>query len=191
MIFHQQLLVRAVLGNLVALGMLVLARYIVGDPQMVASMARGLATPLTWPNLMLAFAGLCALAWSVEQGWRAFHALPPPPEIEQEALESGDVGFEAEGMAPPLLPIALGLVLAMAYAFVIPRLGFTVATVIFLMLWFLIGGIRRPLQLTSVTIIGVLVLLFVFVKLALMPLDRGAGAFGDFTIWLFRLLGIY
>ena len=59
------------------------------------------------------------------------------------------------------------------------------------MLWFLIGGIRRPVKLLSVTLIGTGVLLFVFVKVALMPLDRGTGVFGEFTIALFRLLGIY
>jgi putative tricarboxylic transport membrane protein len=79
----------------------------------------------------------------------------------------------------------------MAYAFVIPWAGFTAATVVFLLLWLLVGGIRKPLQLFSVTLIGTVVLLYIFVKLALMPLDRGQGIFGEFTIALFRLLGIF
>ncbi|MBK6402781.1 MAG: tripartite tricarboxylate transporter TctB family protein [Rhodocyclaceae bacterium] len=190
MVFHQRHWIRAVIAELIGIGTIVLGRLIVDDPQMVESMARGLATPMTWPRLMLSGAGLCAIGWAIEEGWKAFHFVQAPSAAE-EAMEFGDVGFEEESAAPPLLPIALGLGLALAYAFVIPWLGFTLATVIFLLLWFLIGGIRRPVKLLSVTLIGTGVLLFVFVKVALMPLDRGTGVFGEFTIALFRLLGIY
>ncbi len=186
----------SVVAALFVLGALVLNRFIVQDPEMAEGMARGLATPLTWPRVMLAGIALCALGWCVQEGWRAFHAARKrrgtAQEVAQgEALEGGDVGFEHEDEAVPGLPIALGLALAVAYAFVIPWLGFTVATVLFLLLWFLVGGIRRPVQLVSVALIGTLVLLFIFVKLALMPLDRGAGVFGEFTIALFRLLGFH
>lgn len=190
MIFHRQHLILAIFAELVALIALILGRLIVDDPQMVEAMARGLATPLTWPKIMLAGVGLCALGWAVEEGWKAFNVLPPAPSAAEEALEFGDVGFEREDAAPTL-PIVIGLVLALAYAAAIPYAGFTVATVVFLLLWFVVGGIRKPVQLASVTLIGTVVVLYVFVKLALMPLDRGAGAFGEFTIALFRLLGIY
>lgn len=191
MIYNRQPMIHAVFAELVALIALILGHIIVDNPQMVQGMARGLATPLTWPKLMLAGVGICALGWAIEQGWKAFNVLPPPPSAAEEALEFGDVGFEQENDDAPLLPIAFGLSLAMAYAFVIPWVGFTAATVVFLLLWFLVGGIRKPLQLISVTLIGTVVLLYVFVKLALMPLDRGQGAFGELTIALFRLLGIY
>ncbi len=191
MIFNRQPMIHAIFAELVALIALILGHIIVDNPQMVQGMARGLATPLTWPKLMLAGVGICALGWAIEQGWKAFNVLPPPPSAAEEALEFGDVGFEQENDDAPLLPIVLGLSLAMAYAFVIPWVGFTAATLVFLLLWFLVGGIRKPLQLISVTLIGTVVLLYVFVKLALMPLDRGQGAFGEFTIALFRLLGIY
>lgn len=39
--------------------------------------------------------------------------------------------------------------------------------------------------------IGSVALLYLFVKLALMPLDRGVGAIGEFTVQLYRWLGIY
>ena len=191
MIYHREHLIRAVFAELVALVALVLGHTIVDDPQMVQGMARGLATPLTWPKLMLAGVGLCATGWAIAEGWKAFNVLPPPPSTAEEALEFGDVGFEQEPDDVPLLPIILGLALAVVYAVAIPWAGFTAATVVFLLLWFLVGGIRKPLQLISVTLIGTVVLLYVFVKLALMPLDRGQGAFGEFTIALFRLLGIY
>ena len=190
MIYHREHLIRAVFAELVALVALVLGHTIVDDPQMVQGMARGLATPLTWPKLMLAGVGLCAIGWTIAEGWKAFNVLPPPPSAAAAALEFGDVGFDGDDDLP-LLPIILGLALAVVYAVAIPWAGFTAATVVFLLLWFLVGGIRKPLQLVSVTLIGTVVLLYVFVKLALMPLDRGQGAFGELTIALFRLLGIY
>ncbi|MBN8473895.1 tripartite tricarboxylate transporter TctB family protein [Sulfuritalea sp.] len=191
MTYHREHLIHAIFALLVALAALVFSHSVVDDPQMVQSMARGLASPLTWPKLMLAGVSLCALGWAIEEGWKAYNVLPPELSKEEEALEFGDVGFEKDGDDIPLLPIILGLSLAMAYAFVIPWAGFTAATVVFLLLWLVVGGIRKPLQLFSVTLIGTVVLLYVFVKLALMPLDRGQGAFGEFTIALFRLLGIY
>lgn len=191
MVFHQQHWFRAVFAEILAIGALVMGYQIVDDPKMVMSMARGLATPLTWPKLMLAGVGLCALGWAVEEGWKAFHALPPPPDAMTEALEFGDVGFEDEKETPPLLPIVLGLALALVYAFAIPLVGFTTATVLFLMLWFVLGGIRKPVSVVAVTLIGTMIILYVFVKLALMPLDKGVGIFGEFTVALFKLLGIY
>ena len=44
---------------------------------------------------------------------------------------------------------------------------------------------------TLVTLIGTVVMLYVFIKLALMPLDRGVGSIGEFSVALYRLLGIY
>ncbi len=190
MVYNHKHWVRAVFAELLGLSVIVLGRYIVDDPQMVQGMARGLATPLTWPTWMLAAVGLCSIGWAMEEGWKAYH-VSAEPDVAQAALEHGDVGFEAESAAPPLLPILLGLALALIYAFAIPWLGFTVATVAFLVLWFLIGGLRKPIQMIAVTLIGTAVLLYVFVKLALMPLDKGAGAFGEFTIALFRFMGIY
>jgi putative tricarboxylic transport membrane protein len=181
---------RGVFALSIGFSVIVLGHYIVDDPEMVRGMARGLATPLTWPTWMLGCMGLCAIGWAIEEGWKAFH-LSQEPSAQEEALEFGDVGFEKEAAAPPLLPIVLGLALALAYAFAIPWLGFTVSTVVFLLAWFLIGGVRKPGQLLGVTLIGTAILLYVFVKLALMPLDKGAGAFGEFTISLFRLMGIY
>lgn len=190
MVFHQQHWVRAVFAEILAIGSLIMGYQIVDDPRMVMGMARGLATPLTWPKLMLAGVGLCALGWAIEEGWKAFNVLPPP-DVMIEALEFGDIGFEEEDKAPPILPIVLGLVLALVYAFAIPWVGFTVATVIFLALWFILGGIRKPVKVIAVTLIGTVIILYVFVKAALMPLDKGTGMFGEFTIAFFKLLGIY
>jgi len=85
----------------------------------------------------------------------------------------------------------LGIVLVLAYGFSLPVLGFAFATLLYIALWLLLGGIRSPLQIVLTTLIGTTVFLYVFVKLALMPLDRGVGPIGEFSVALYRLLGIY
>jgi hypothetical protein len=43
----------------------------------------------------------------------------------------------------------------------------------------------------SVAVIGTVALLYTFVKLTTLPLDRGIGVFDSLTVSLYRLLGIY
>jgi putative tricarboxylic transport membrane protein len=173
----------------------VLSRHIVQNPEMAKHMARGIASPLTWPRIMLSGIGLFAFGWVV-QGIvhlvrTARHKAVPGSDVEDIAIEFGDVGFEHHAIPLPPLPVVLGIALALAYTFSIPWLGFPIATVVFMVLWFAIGGFRNPLKVSSVALIGTVVLMFIFVKLALMPLDRGVGVLDTFTIGLFRLLGIY
>ncbi len=179
----------------IVLAGLLLSRHIVANPAMAESMARGLATPLTWPNIMLSGVVLFALGWAIQSAVRLIrlyrHHRSSELSKEDEALEFGDLGFEDHVIPVPPLRVVLGIVLALVYAFSIPVVGFTSATLCFLVLWFLVGGIRSPLKLVLVSGIGVVTLLYVFVKLALMPLPRGAGVLGDFTVGLFRVLGIY
>lgn len=160
----------------------VLSRYIVQNPEMAAMMARGVAGPMTWPKVMLAGAAFCAVGWGISS-WREM--------LRQREREAAGQGAQASEEQVPFLPVALGLALGVAYAFMIPWIGFPLASLVFLLLWFRVGGIRKPLTLVLTSCIGIVVLLYVFVKLALMPLNRGQGVFDAFTIGLFRVLGIY
>jgi putative tricarboxylic transport membrane protein len=190
---------KARVGLIVALAFglaaLVMSRYIVKDPEMAQAMSRGIATPLTWPGIMLSGVAIFAFGWAIQLGFVLHKArrsrASGKMDIVEEALEFGDVGFEHHAIARPPLPVVLGISLALLYVFAIPWLGFPLATVAFLVLWFLVGGIRSPVQIGLVTSIGTIALLYFFVKLALMPLDRGVGMLNDFTIALFRVLGIY
>jgi len=161
----------------------VLSRYIVQNPEMADMMTRGIAGPMTWPKVMLGGAAFCAVGWGISS-WRAMLR-----QREREAAgQAPTVPDEAQAA---FLPVALGLSLGVAYAFMLPWIGFPLASLAFLLLWFWVGGTRKPLTLILVSCIGIVLLLYVFVKLALMPLSRGVGVFDNFTIALFRLLGIY
>lgn len=155
-----------------------MTRHVSEHPEQAAAMARGIAGPTTWPTVMLWGVVLFALGWAVQRtAWvlrqREGSVAPPPPAVASGAR------------------VWLGIVLVLAYGFSLPLLGFALATVLYIVLWLLLGGLRSPLQLTLTSLLGTTALLYLFVKLALMPLDRGVGVIGELSVALYRLLGIY
>jgi putative tricarboxylic transport membrane protein len=174
---------RPVVAPLVfAAAAILLTRFITDRPQEAAAMARGIAGPTTWPTVMLYGVLLLALAWAVQRVAQVLR------QREQGTNQVQSAAAPAVAGGPR---VWLGIVLVLAYGFSLPLLGFALATLIYMVLWLLLGGIRAPLQITLVSGIGTVVMLYVFIKLALMPLDRGVGAIGDFSVALYRLLGIY
>ena len=159
-------------------GSLLLSQNIVRDSTMIAGLPDPVG-PTGWPRLMLGAVGLCALIWIARELLALRRAVHQQKPIDEEY----------EGYANGRAMIGLGLVIL--YGIALPQLGFPVATLAFVALWCVIGGIRRPLTLALVTGIGCVVLLYVFVLPAQMPLSCGHGVFADFTVALYRLLGIY
>lgn len=156
-----------------------LTRFITDRPDEAAAMARGIAGPTTWPRFMLYGVIIFALGWAVQRLTQVLRRREGAPE--SVAIEPRPAGFQ----------IWFGIVLVLAYGFSLPYLGFTLATVAYIVLWLWLGGIRSPVSVPLTALLGTAALLYLFVKLALMPLDRGVGAIGEFTIAIYRLLGIY
>lgn len=158
-----------------------LTRFITNRPEEAAAMARGIAGPTTWPKVMLFALVVFALAWAIQR-WA------------QAIRQSEDHGpSPAAAPAPPAAGLLIwgGIAVVLAYGFSLPYLGFPLATVLYIVVWLMLGGIRSAIQILLVPLIGTTALLYLFIKLALMPLDKGAGAIGELTVALYRLLGIY
>jgi putative tricarboxylic transport membrane protein len=160
-------------------GALLLTRFVTDRPEEAAAMARGVAGPTTWPTLMLYGVVLFALAWAVQRVALVLRRREQPQAVAEPPTVAGGVR------------VWLGIALVLAYGFGMPWLGFALCTLIYIALWLLLGGIRNPLQITLTSVVGTLVFLYFFVKVALMPLDRGVGAIGELSVALYRLLGIY
>ncbi len=156
----------------------VLTRFVTDRPEEAAAMARGIAGPTTWPTIMLYCVMLFALAWAVQRVALVLRRREQPAGAAMPVVAGGP-------------RVWLGIALVLAYGFSLPTLGFALATFIYILLWLPLGGIRAPLQIALTSIIGTVMFLYVFIKLALMPLDRGAGPIGEFSVALYRLLGIY
>lgn len=143
----------------------------------VASMTRGPLGPVVWPKTMLACLVASALAVFALRLWQWRRgASDDMPEAE------GDY-HEGRG--------ALAIALLLAYAWALPTVGFAFSTAVFIAAVLLLGGVRRPRTVALTATIGTTMILYLFVKVSLMPLDRGKGAFEAATIALYRLLGIY
>lgn len=175
-------------------GALVLWNHIVQDPDMLDGMP-GLVGPAGWPRFMLIGIGICALIWLlIELRASMLH-------LKEDPISHGGVLEEAAAAAPATAApdehaynkrrAAVGLALVILYGLAIPQIGFLLSTLAYIALWCLFGGVRRPSIVVPVTLLGTLAILYMFVMLAQMPLDRGHGVFDELTVYMYRALGIY
>jgi putative tricarboxylic transport membrane protein len=136
--------------------------------------------PAAWPRVMLALIAVCALIWLVQEllAWRRGRAAP-----------AAEPATAAEVYSYP--KALIGLVMILAYGWLLPIAGFPITTAVFIALWCLLGGVRHPLAVAALSLLGTGVLLWVFMGLALMPLSRGLGVFDRISIAILQLLGIY
>lgn len=163
-----------------------LTGHVVRRPAALAGLP-GPVGPAGWPKAMLAGVAICALLWLLSvviDLVRGRHRESAPDSFGTLA------GAAAEGQTGNMLAV-VGVVVVLAYGFAIPFLGFPLSTALFIIVWCLLGGVRSPVTLLATSLIGTTVLLYLFVLLARMPLDRGHGAIGEATVALYRLLGIY
>lgn len=178
---RRSLLVRAAAPGLIVLACVLAAPHIVRNPELLSRLQG--AGPTFWPNLMLLGTGLCAAAWLGLEVWRSVrHPAAADELVPPLASDSGPYDLKRA---------VAGIVLTLLYGAALPLLGFPIATALFMGTWLLLGRVHSPTLLATVPILGTLVLCYVFVLLARMPLERGAGAVGEFTIGLYQLLGIY
>lgn len=177
------LLERAGTPALILIACLLLPRFMLENPQMAELAGEGEVGPTFWPTVMLWLTAICAAWWLAREVWTGLRA----PEVRAE---------EATIEAPPQDPYNhllawFGVGLVFVYGFAIQYLGFAIATLLFIAAWSLLGGVRRPLVIAPVAVLGTIVLLYVFVALAQMPLDRGQGPLQAATVGIYDALGIY
>ena len=175
------LALRVLTPALILVGSALAAPHIVQNPEMLASLQG--TGPAFWPKAMLVGTGVCAALWLMAEILRSRRRTDLADEAVPEA--------RPEASSYDMRRAVVGLALTMLYGVALPILGFPLSTLLFILLWLILGRIRRPALLLAVPVLGTLVLCYVFVLLARMPLERGAGAVGTFTIKLYQLLGIY
>lgn len=161
-----------------AVAAVALARYFIAPGVDLDAMARGLAGPGTWPKLMLYCVAACSLAVFIR------FLLGLRQAAATEASAEGAPAYDDT-------KLVAGMALLVAYGFGITLLGMAWATAAFIAAWLLLSGLRRPLAVLMVSTIGTAGILYLFVKLCLMPLDRGKGVFEQATLVLYRVLGIH
>jgi putative tricarboxylic transport membrane protein len=143
--------------------------------------ARGLG-PAAWPEFMLALIAALSVVWIIQEviSWRSGLRH----QAAAGSIESVEEDYDYR-------KAVISMVLVVGYGWALPLVGFALATAIFIAAICLLGGLRRALVIVPVSIVGTAALLWVFMGLALMPLNRGEGAFGRFSLAVLRGLGIY
>lgn len=136
--------------------------------------------PGAWPRVMLLGMAFFAALWMARDVW-ALSAAGRSPTLTIP-VEDSHYDFRKA---------LVGLAVIAAYGWFLPQVGFATATCIFILVWCFLGGLRNPLIVLPVSLIGTIALLWLFMGLALMPLPRGMGVFDNFSIWLLRATGIY
>jgi putative tricarboxylic transport membrane protein len=81
-----------------------------------------------------------------------------------------------------LIALVIGVVVAM------DKIGFLLSNLLFLILFLRVTGVRKKFPLIVISVLGTVMLLFLFVKVVYLPLPKGAWIFDDVTIYLYRLL---
>ncbi|MBI3054105.1 MAG: tripartite tricarboxylate transporter TctB family protein [Betaproteobacteria bacterium] len=113
-------------------------------------------------------------------------------EIIEESVEEHTAG------SPPGAPVLeshpylliAGMALTAGYVIFIQRLGFFIATVLYLALFIVLGGYRRWAVVAAVSVGGTLLLLFFFMKVVYVSLPIGQVPFSAVTLFLMQVMGI-
>ena len=147
----------------------------------------GRISPAVWPKAIIAIMGLlCA--------YEILKRLIARSDFSATGMVSVDplgVAEPAAAALPENLPMLLGgIALIAAYVVVVPWTGFFLTTAIFLAAFPWIGGLRRPILSAAIGLIGSLVLVVMFMRIAYISLPLGEGPFRALSIALMRAIGV-
>lgn len=109
--------------------------------------------------------------------------------VEKSAEQHGDSGAPIAAERHPVW-LVLGMAATLAYVAVVQKLGFFLSTSVYLAFFLAIGGYRRWGVLAATSVIGALVLMFIFMKLVYVSLPIGEAPFSAVTLFLMQAMGI-
>jgi putative tricarboxylic transport membrane protein len=162
--------VAALLAGVLGSGLLLVSTWALD-----ARVPGGQLGPGFWPRLVLiGLAAACVLKLG-EEWWAA------------TAGGTGAAPLSHSGLSR----LALAMAGILAYVIATPLLGFPLATAAFIVGFMVVAGARRAPAIGLTALLGTVGLLYAFVKLVYLPFPKGAGAFEDLTLALYRALGIF
>ena len=154
--------------------------------------------PAFYPRLLMVLLAICVVVL-ITQNFRAWRHGPigdlpvpgsDPDSLEVPLLPDGGVEELEEHYPMDSRHLLAGIAISVGYVFATIYLGYALATtlVIVIFVWF-----TRKLTWAAVLMaIGTgLLFPYIFVKIVFISLPTGVGIFDEFTVWLYRLLGIY
>jgi putative tricarboxylic transport membrane protein len=138
--------------------------------------------PAVWPKAVIVLMGLLCLYEIVKR-------LVGRAELDARGLLA-DAKVEETAAPDNHRMLFSGIALVAAYVAAVPWAGFFVTTAIFLALFPLVGGFRRPALCLAIGVGGALALVIVFMRVAYISLPLGEGVFRTVSLALLRALGV-
>jgi putative tricarboxylic transport membrane protein len=172
------------------------AAYLYGAAGQFAQVARpGELGPDVWPRAILALLiVVCAgaiLRSLLVAGATAGEARSAAVADEATAAHTDDAPDVAgDRGAASAYRLLAGIGLSAAYVAALEWLGFFVATALYLSLFMVLGRYRRAGVIASVSVLGSLLFVFVFMKVVYVSLPLGAGPFQALSIAILAALGV-
>jgi len=154
----------------------------------------GTLGPDFWPKAILVLTIAACLYEVVRIAFLGTRAHDTAGVLEEMAVESLEQHADVRAAEPaeenhPVLLVA-GVIATLAYVWAVQRLGFFLATVVYLVAFMRLGGYRRWRVIGMVSVVGTLVLLFIFMKLVYVSLPIGVAPFSEVTLFLMKVMGI-
>lgn len=159
-----------------------------GDITSMGSADRAIG-PSFWPRLILGLA-MCVCVFELVFRW--FFDMEGMGGLLSQVEQSMDGEAAAEEPEEHHLPRLLtGVGLTLAYVWALPLLGFAVASLLFIALFIWLGTYRRGRVVAAVSVLGTLLLMFIFMKVVYVSLPLGSGPFESISVFLMNLMGIH
>jgi putative tricarboxylic transport membrane protein len=125
-----------------------------------------------WPKM-------CLVGILLAAGLKAF-------ELFRSRGKASGEGGECKEMDNGKLALMMLLLVLVVPA--IGLIGFPLASVLFFILFLYLAGLKKPVTLALVSVLGTVGLIYVFVKIVYIPLPRGEWLFDDLTLMIYRAL---
>jgi putative tricarboxylic transport membrane protein len=142
--------------------------------------------PDAWPKMVLGLLLLTCLVGVINSFRRADvpadHAGEGRPALPGDIADGEDTGPSRYGL------VAMGFALFLAYPVALEYLGFPIATFLLMALFMRVGQWRNVPGILLTSLLGTLVLFYIFRGVVYVSLPLGTGRFQDFTLWLAQLL---
>lgn len=141
----------------------------------------GRVGPDAWPKIVLVLLFVTCV-WQIAR-ITIFGAAPAVSSDDELPLAEGEGNFTY------LALLAIGV--TVIYAFVLPTLGFLVATALYIAAIAYVGRYRRVLPLVATSVVAPIVLVFVFMKIVYVALPFGVGPFKALTVVMLKIMGVH
>jgi putative tricarboxylic transport membrane protein len=172
------------------------AAYLYVDAGQFAQVTRpGELGPDFWPRAILGLLMLVC-AGAIMRGLLWASSERAKPSLRDAgggaAAEDADDALAAAPSKPATHPYLLiaGIGLSAAYVAGLERLGFFLATALYLGLFMVFGRYRRNGVIVSTSVLGSLAFVFVFMKIVYVSLPLGVGPFHALSVAILAALGV-